>query len=149
MTTNNINQQINELEKEIAFLPSGSITKKRINDNICYYHRFVANGKRKEKYIDFDSVSNLMEQIEYRKKLQKKLNILKKSLPKQNNNNYSFHSYIRIQDDLLFEIKPSKQPVPEQYRHLIDKNICCQVEHHFGKIIEKCVIYSGITPHFK
>ena len=37
-------KRINELEREIALLPSGSIAVKRINDKEYYYHRINENG---------------------------------------------------------------------------------------------------------
>ena len=45
--------QILELEREIAMLPEGSITKKNIKGKDYYYHRININGKRIEKYIQF------------------------------------------------------------------------------------------------
>ena len=38
--------QIVELEREIAILPEGSITKKKVKDKEYYYHRITHNGKR-------------------------------------------------------------------------------------------------------
>lgn len=48
--------KIAELEREIAILPEGSITKKRIRDKEYYYHRITINGKRTENYLDFEEV---------------------------------------------------------------------------------------------
>ena len=45
----------------------------------------------------------------------------------------------------IYEIKHSKEIVPEQYRHLIDKQNCALTEHYFGKITGKYVIYRGET----
>ena len=70
--------QIAELEREIAFLPEGSITKKKIKDKEYYYHRITVNGKRIENYLDFEEVSELKAQIEKRKALEKELKELKK-----------------------------------------------------------------------
>lgn len=69
--------QIAELEREIAILPEGSITKKRINDKEYFYHRITQNGKRSEKYISFEEVPELNAQIEKRKALEKELKKLK------------------------------------------------------------------------
>ena len=43
----------------------------------------------------------------------------------------------------IFEIKHSKEAVPQQYRHLIDKQKCAQTEHRYGPITEKFVLYRG------
>ena len=39
--------QIAKLEREIAILPEGSITKKKVKDKEYYYHRITRNGKRR------------------------------------------------------------------------------------------------------
>ena len=69
--------QIAELEREIALLPEGSITKKKIKEKDYYYHRMTVNGKRIEKYLAFEDVSDLKAQIEKRKDLEKQLKELK------------------------------------------------------------------------
>ena len=69
--------QVAELEREIAILPEGSITKKRINGKEYYYHRITRNGKRRETYISFEEVPELSALIEKRKKLEKDLKKLK------------------------------------------------------------------------
>lgn len=45
----------------------------------------------------------------------------------------------------IFEIKHSKERVPEQYRHLIDEEKCKATEHRYGTIVGKYVIYRGET----
>ncbi len=69
--------RIAELEREIAILPEGSITKKKIRDKEYYYHRINLNGKRTESYLDFEKVPELREEIEKRKALEKQLKELK------------------------------------------------------------------------
>lgn len=71
---------IAEIEREIAILPEGSITKKKIRDKEYYYHRITRNGKRVEKYIDFKDVSEIKDRIDRRKKLEKNLKELKKQI---------------------------------------------------------------------
>ena len=43
----------------------------------------------------------------------------------------------------IYEIKHSKQVVPQQYSHLQNKEFCAMTEHRFGKITGKYVIYRG------
>ncbi len=78
MDNKNLPDQIARLEAQIADLPKGSITQKNVNGKIYYYHRYNENGKRTEKYIDFDSVQTLREKIEQRKESEKKLKEIKK-----------------------------------------------------------------------
>ena len=69
--------KITELERELALLPEGSISKKRIKGREYYYHRVTQDGKRKEKYISFELVPELKKQIEQRKLFEKELQLLK------------------------------------------------------------------------
>ena len=69
--------QIAEIEREIAMLPEGSVTKKKIKEKEYYYHRITRNGKRIENYLSFEEVPELKTQIDKRKKLEKDLKKLK------------------------------------------------------------------------
>ena len=42
-----------------------------------------------------------------------------------------------------FEIKHSRQAVPEQARHLRDTEKCALTQRRFGELIERCVLYLG------
>ncbi|MBQ8933177.1 MAG: AAA family ATPase [Lachnospiraceae bacterium] len=83
MLIENIYNQIAEIEREIAVLPEGSITKKKIRGKDYYYHRITRDGKRIENYVSFEQVPDLKEKIEKRKALEKKLRELKRMLPKE------------------------------------------------------------------
>ena len=81
MLIENIYNQIAEIEREIAVLPEGNITKKKIKDKDYFYHRITRGGKRIENYVSFEQVPDLKEKIEKRKALEKKLKELKRMLP--------------------------------------------------------------------
>ena len=72
---------IKELEEQIAKLPIGYITEKVINDKKYYCQQWKENGKSKSRYISEEEANTLKPQIEERKKLQKELKALKKTLP--------------------------------------------------------------------
>ena len=96
-------KRIDEFEREIALLPSGSIAVKRINDKEYYYHRINENGKRRETYVDFDKVVELRAQIEKRKALAKELKELKRQLPKTSKpkkDEHRFSTYVRVGEQL-------------------------------------------------
>ena len=61
--------QISELERAIAALPPGSVAAKKVKGRTYYYHRYTADGKRIEQYIDYNGVDELRAQIEKRKTL--------------------------------------------------------------------------------
>lgn len=81
MKQREIINRIAELKTQIASLPSGSVTKKRVNGRIYFYHRFSVDGKRKEKYIPAEEVENLRQRIDYRKSLQSEIKELENQLP--------------------------------------------------------------------
>ena len=80
MSQEELMNAIAEIERDIAILPEGSITKKKIRDKEYYYHRITRKGKRVEKYIDFKDVAELKDRIDRRKKLEKDLKELKKQI---------------------------------------------------------------------
>ena len=43
----------------------------------------------------------------------------------------------------IYEIKHSKEAVPQQYRHLNNPEKCLQTEHRYGVITDKFVLYRG------
>ena len=96
-------KRIDELEREIALLPGGSMTVKKIKDKEYYYHRISENGKRRETYVDFDQVEELRSQIEKRKALEKELKELKRQLPKSTKLKKAelpFSTYVRVGEQL-------------------------------------------------
>ncbi len=74
-------ERIEELERQIAQLPAGSVTKKTVNGREYFYHRWTENKKRREKYIPLQEVDAFRAQIDRRKALEQELKQLKKQLP--------------------------------------------------------------------
>ena len=100
------NQEIVEIEKEISMLPEGNITKKKINDKDYYYHRIIHNGKRTEKYVSFDKLPDLFDQIEKRKELERELKDLKKSQKESYtpSNKIPFKTIVRTKEALKDQV---------------------------------------------
>ncbi|WP_026661324.1 AAA family ATPase [Butyrivibrio sp. AC2005] len=116
MSEKNIYDQIAKLEREIALLPPGSITKKKIRDKEYYYHRITINGKRTENYISFEDVPELKEKIEKRKALEKELKKLKSSIPKiehlhadREQSSLTFKTMVRIGKQLEAQISQTRE----------------------------------------
>lgn len=86
MESMDIQKRIVELEKEIAQLPKGSISKKTIGGRDYYYHRLNLDGKRKEEYVPADEVEALRKKIEQRKAFEAELRHLKKIVPTPKSN---------------------------------------------------------------
>ena len=107
--------EIEELEREIALLPAGSISSKKIRGKEYFYHRVNEGGKRKETYIDFDKLDELRAGIEKRKALEAKLKELKRSLPanpkskKNGGAAHQFKTYVRMGEQLVNMADPVKK----------------------------------------
>lgn len=133
--------QIAELEREIAALPEGSINQKRINEKKYFYHRINRNGKRSEKYVSFETVSELSLQIEKRKELEKQLKLLKKLIiptkePESNiNETSSFKTIVRIGQNLQAQIESTKKYKKRECINELRKYV-------FGKLDDKVFIYT-------
>ncbi len=97
-------KRMDELEREIALLPRGSVAVKKIKDKEYFYHRINENRKRRETYVDFDKVEELRAQIEKRKALEKELKELKWQLPniaaKPKTKQLQFSTYVRVGEQL-------------------------------------------------
>lgn len=100
--------QIADLEREIARLPEGAVTKKRIKDRDYYYHRVTRNGKRTETYISFESVEDLKDKIERRRELEKRLKELKSEYaltnPSESVRGYGYKTIVRYGRNLEAQI---------------------------------------------
>ncbi len=69
--------KIRELERRIARLPVGYISKKTIHGKLRFYRQWTENGKMKSQYIKDGQLEALQAGIEERRGLQKQLKELK------------------------------------------------------------------------
>lgn len=126
---------IAEIEREIAVLPAGGVSKKNVHGNIYYYHRITQNGKRMEKYVKADEVDELISNIEKRKKLEKELKKLKQCMPKEKN--LDFKTKVLVGDRLK-----SLVSITRNYK----KRECIQMlrDYIFEDIVDKVFILYGL-----
>ena len=124
MELSELQAKITELEQQIAELPAGSVTKKTINGNVYFYHRWTENKKRREKYIPAEEVDSFRKQIECRKALEKELKALQKQLPKKSVSAATAHTFatnIRTGEALrTFSASVRKYRKRECFRQLHD-----------------------------
>lgn len=133
--------QIAELEREIAILPEGSITKKKVKDKEYYYHRITRNGKRTENYLRFEEVPNLSSQIEKRKGLEKELKKLKLLVvpvkESENEEQLTFKTLVRVGRQLKSQIALTKKYKKRECIHELR-------EYIFGNQQDKVFIIYGL-----
>lgn len=135
-----INDRIAELERMVAMLPEGSITKKNIKGKEYFYHRITREGKRFESYVSFEEVQSLKEKIENRKALEKELKDLKRLAPKsvkQSTDNLKFKTKVRIGSNLESQIALTRK-----YK----KRECISVlrDYVFGPMQDRVMIIYGL-----
>ena len=140
MELSELQSKIADLEQQIAELPAGSVTKKAINGNVYFYHRWTENKKRREKYIPPEEVDSFRKQIEQRKALEKELKVLQKQLPKKSVSAVSAHTFatnIRTGEAL----RPFSAPV-----HRYRKRECFRQLHDYiyGEPRDKVFILYGL-----
>ena len=81
MDANELKEQIAAMDEEINALPRGSISAKKVNGHLYYYHRWYEGKTKKERFIPEEELAQLRAQIEQRKALQAQRRDLKKQLP--------------------------------------------------------------------
>lgn len=139
--------KIAEIEREIAVLPVGSITKKQIKGKDYFYHRIIKDGKRTENYIPFEEVDELRKQIDKRKTLEKSLKELQSQLIAQESekevssvkkeNIPSFHTVVRTGKLLESQIQATK-------KYKKREGIGALREYVFGDIQDKVFVIYGL-----
>lgn len=141
MSQEELMSRIVELEREVAMLPEGSITKKKINEKDYYYHRITRNGKRVENYISFEAVSELKSQIDRRKKLEKELKEVKKQIipekTSRKEEQLNFKTTVRTGSHLSAQIAVTKKYRKRECIHELR-------EYIFGNRTDKVFVIYGL-----
>ena len=138
MSTAELHDQIAYLEGQIALLPKGTITKKKVNDKEYFYHRWSEAGKRQEKYVPAGDVPALQAQIKQHRSLEKQLRALRKQLPKRSPTaSQEYAAMIRTGEELRAFAAGVRQ-----YR----KRECYQKLHDYiyGPVQDKVLILYGL-----
>ena len=140
MERSELQAKIADLEQQIAELPAGSVTKKTINGNAYFYHRWTEDKKRREKYIPAEEVDSFRKQIERRKRLEKELKVLQKQLPRKSVSAASAHTFatnIRAGEALrTFSASVRRYRKRECFRQLHD--------YIYGELQDKVLILYGL-----
>lgn len=133
-------RRIARLEEQIAALPAGSISTKKVRGREYYYHRWTENKKRVEKYLPAEAVDGLRDQIRQRKALEAELKVLRQSVPKQKIPGIPVHDFItNVRTGA--SLRPFSAPVRD-YK----KRECYQKLHDFlyGEQQDKVFILYGL-----
>ena len=142
MNNQEIQKELLKVQKEIAELPAGYISKKNINGKTRYYLQWTENGKKKSKYVDDALVADLRAKIERRKELQKKDKELTFLLPKLQKSERIEKDHIFKADVMLGEnLKSYVKAVANYKKRNLYKNIC---DYVYGDVRDRVFILYGL-----
>lgn len=145
MFTANIKYALSELRDEDNWLP-GSTLKQR--DKLIVAALNFAMGCIMENFIIADTYNLLCENKETSDKDIFGTDKTKWYVSKLNYKNHEADMIIidkKLKEVYLFEIKHSKENVPEQSHHLEDSEFLDYIEENYGTVVEKAVLYNGET----
>lgn len=143
MNNQEIKNELLQVQKEIAELPAGYISKKNINGKTRYYLQWTEDGKKKSKYVDDALVDDLCAKIERRRELQKKEKELTFMLPKpQKTEKHEETKHVFKTDVMLGEnLKSYVQTVANYKKRNLYKNIC---DYVYGDVRDRVFILYGL-----
>ncbi len=143
MNNQEIQNELLQVQKEIAELPAGYISKKNINGKTRYYLQWTEDGKKKSKYVDDALVADLRAKIERRRELQKREKELTFMLPKpqktekQEEEKHVFKTDVMLGENLTNYV----QTVANYKKRSLYKNIC---DYVYGDVRDRVFILYGL-----
>lgn len=143
MNNQEIQNELLQVQKEIAELPSGYISKKNINGKTRYYLQWTEGGKKKSKYVDDAIVDDLRAKIERRRELQKREKEITFMLPKpQKTEKKEEEKHVFRTDVMLGEnLKNYVHSVANYKKRSLYKNIC---DYVYGDVRDRVFILYGL-----
>ena len=143
MNNQEIQNELLQVQKEIAELPAGYISKKNINGKTRYYLQWSEDGKKKSKYVDDAIVDDLRAKIERRRELKKREKELTFMLPKpQKTEKKEEEKHVFKTDVMLGEhLKNYVQTVANYKKRNLYKNIC---DYVYGDVRDRVFILYGL-----
>ncbi len=143
MNHQEIQNELLQVRKEIAELPSGYISKKNINGKTRYYLQWVENGKKKSKYVDDVFADDLRAKIEKRRELQKREKELVFMLPKPQKAEKKEETKRVFKTEVILgeSLKSYVQTVANYKKRNLYKNIC---DYIYGDVRDKVLILYGL-----
>lgn len=143
MNHQEIQNELLQVRKEIAELPSGYISKKNINGKTRYYLQWVENGKKKSKYFDDVFADDLRAKIEKRRELQKREKELVFMLPKPQKAEKKEETKRVFKTEVMLgeSLKSYVQTVANYKKRNLYKGIC---DYIYGDVRDKVLILYGL-----
>ena len=143
MNNQEIQNELLQVQKEIAELPAGYISRKNINGKTRYYLQWTEDGKKKSKYVDDAIVDDLRVKIERRRELQKRERELTFMLPKPMKTERREEGKHVFKTDVMLgeNLKSYVQTVAKYKKRNLYKNIC---DYVYGDVRDRVFILYGL-----
>ena len=140
MDAQSIREQLTRIEAELAALPRGSVTTKKVSGHSYYYHRWYEEKVRKERFISEAEADALREQLSRRKELEAQQKELLRQLPAKPKPRKEPAEYITLVRRGS-ALRAFAQPViPYRKRELYDK----LRSYVFGPHLDKVLVLYGL-----
>lgn len=142
MDTTNLKELLAKLDEQIAALPRGSISTKKVNGHTYFYHRWYEGKTKREQFVSEEDLEQLKARIAQRKELEAQRKELKQQLPKppkkpQSEEPHDFITMVRRGQELrLFTIPALHYRRRECYARLRD--------YVFGPPLDKVFVLYGL-----
>lgn len=140
MITKEMLDKLNEIQDELSHLPHGYISKKTINGKTQHYLQWTELGKKKSKYINSSSLSNIEASLERRKVLLLKEREIKNYLTKED--------FLRIKENITYNTTVLYgEDLAKFYRNALDykKRYCYQeLDDYLHSKTDKIFILYGL-----
>lgn len=143
MNHQEIQNELLQVRKEMAELPSGYISKKNINGKTRYYLQWVENGKKKSKYVDDVFADDLRAKIEKRRELQKREKelVFMLSKPQKTEKKEETKRVFKTEVMLGESLESYVQTVANYKKRNLYKGIC---DYIYGDVRDKVLILYGL-----
>ena len=131
------NEEYNKIIVEIATLPSGGITYKKINGKEYAYYQWREDGKQRSRRTKDEELEELSGQIERRKELQSLIKDIDNQEAYEGKSSLQFRCTVRIGEELERFVKPVVKWVKREcYQQLHD--------YVYGAIHDRVYILYGL-----
>ena len=123
---------------ELAAIPKGCISHKRINGKVYCYRQWTEGGKTRSEYLSQEEAERF-----------KKLIVRRRARPSAFKLLFASGEFDMVVTNPqqgtcdICEIKHTAEPSDEQFRHLTDSKKCAAAEKTFGRISSRIVYYRG------
>ncbi|MCR5457642.1 MAG: AAA family ATPase [Clostridiales bacterium] len=134
-------EELNALEKELADLPVGYISRKTIYGKKKCYHQWMEDGKKKSKYVDDATAESLQNDFSRRRELQDRIKQIKAVIQTSKKEEIKWQKKYNTIVSTGIELKDNLKDISKfKYRELLPRI----EEYLYGEIVPRVFILYGL-----